>query len=325
MKKIHLLLITLGCLACFATSCKTSSTVFTVYGNPGTEILTPQKTKLATVDNSGKAIVSNPDNDYYAFLLTHQPGSSDYVPFALDYKGKSHNGAFFCSYFGLTLTTYGGVAMLLGAILSEDEVGLATLGIGAGLLGIGMAIGLPAAAKIGQMTHQHHYNYLPTQNTNQDIMLTKPKLESAPAKTSQPDKKTDASQSSKSSKTLGSSQSGKTLKDNATKISGTYVGTGTLKQGNEVIDSYTGIKVTIKKQSKDTVLVNVIESDGSKFFNSDGEYSITKDSNGKYSLTLKGINSATIEIDTNNNLVYLHPRVNIDDDIYSLSIKAKKE
>lgn len=70
--------------------------------------------------------------------------------------------------------------------------------------------------------------------------------------------------------------------------------------------------------------MNVFDSDGSKFFDSDAEYTIKKEKNGKYSLFLNDIKDATIQIDSKDNLVYVHPSVNIEGEIFSLSISAKE-
>ena len=171
----------------------------------------------------------------------------------------------------------------------------------------------------------YSYEYLSTQKTNQDLTFTQPVLTKAKLKP-----KTDStsgnvsSASSKSGKKVASSKTTRTIQDNAAKIEGTYVGNGTLKQGSEVVERYSKISVTIKRQSKDAVLVNVIEPDGTEWFVNDCDYTINKVSKGKYYLTLDGISTATIEIDKQNNLVYLHPRVDIEGDIYTLSITASK-
>lgn len=331
MKTLHTLFLSafLVCLAFLASSCSTS-TVFTVYGEPGTEILTPSKSTIATIDNTGKVSLSNPDDNYYAFLLSHKPGSNDYIPFALDYKHKDYTGTKVARGLGFVLAgmgtfslTVGTIAGIIGGEETMQDVGLPMIVLGgvAALLGSGFA--LSANSRLDQTSHTNSYKYLPTQKTNEDIQFTKPVYESYV-----PEKKRSVaitSESSYSNKSLASSSSTKKLKDNASKVEGTYIGSGTLKQGNEVIENYNDITVTLKRKTKDIVLVNVIESDGSKFFSSDGEYTIKKLSNGKYSLTLKGIKNATIEIDSRNNLIYLHPRVNIEGDVYTLSIRANKE
>lgn len=311
-------------MLCF-TSCSTS-TKFTVYGEPGTQILTPSRTALATIDNTGKVKIANPDGVYYAFLLSHKPGTEEYIPFALDYKKKSYPGAQLAKGFGMGLAGAGSAILIGGAIAvlaGSEDAATPLLAAGGAMDLLGIGIGMPADFRSQQTNHEYCYKYTSVQKTNQDLQFTKPQFDMYRPETSvKQDVNVEAS--SKTNKTLSSSSSTKTLKDNATKIEGTYIGNGTLKQGNEIIETYNNISVTIKKKSKDVVLVNVVESDGSKFFTTDGEYTIKKQSNGKFVLTLKGINNATIEIDVTNNLVYIHPRVNIDGEIYKLNVNAKK-
>lgn len=337
MKKIHITIL-LGCMVFLISSCYTSTT-FTVYGEPGTQILNSGYRELATIDNTGKVKIKDSDDGYSAFLISHMPGTDDFVPFALDYKEKIYPGSKIVKCLGYGLSALGCAGLVGGlAVLfsGDEETAIPILEVSGALDLIGIAVGVPGDIRSDQTNHEYCYKYLKTQTTNQDIQLTRPVFESAkvnaPSIQDTPSAKNEPveientiSNSSVSNKTLNSSSSTKTLKDYASKIEGTYVGSGTLKQGANLIEDYTGIKVTIKKQTKDIVLVNVVESDGSKFFSSDGEYSIKKNSNGSYSLTLKGIKNATIEIDTKNNLVYLHPRVNIENEIYILNIKAKKQ
>lgn len=308
-----------------STSCSTS-TKFTIYGDPGTQILTPSKTTLATIDNTGKVKIKNSDDDYYAFLLSHKPGTAEYIPFALDYNKKTYTGSKLAYGLGLGLAALGSTALIIGTIgvlCGEEDLAIPLIAMGGVVDLAGISIGMPGNSRSDQTNHEYRYKYISVQKTNQDIQFTKPNFD-VPKNAITERLDNNVMTTSKTNKTLSSSTSTKSLKDNAAKIEGTYIGEGTLRQGNDEIETYNNISITIKKKSKDIVLVNVYEADGSKFFASDGEYTIQKSSNGKFSLTLKGIKNATIEIDTQNNLVYLHPRVNIDNEIYTLSINAKK-
>lgn len=304
-----------GIIILMTQSC-TTYTTFTVYGEPGTEIMTPNKNKLATISGKGTTKIKNNNNNFYSFLISHQPGSNDYIPFALDYKNKKYRKWWATTYTGLA-------SFVAGAAIYSGDNDLGSMAMSAGLL-IGAIGGYGLVFSESTTNRTYHYKYLPTQNTNQDLKITKPNLVPMKITTNAATSVTNGQSSSVSTKKIGSSISTKNLKDNAAKLEGTYVGTGNLKSGKDIVEDYTGIQVVITKKTKDIVLVNVYESDGSKFFASDGEYTIQKLSNGKYSLALNGIKNATIEIDTQNNLIYLHPRVNIDNEIYTLSIKAKK-
>lgn len=341
MKTIFNTLLIVGVMFC-STSCGTY-TKLSITGEPGTEILTPGQRRLATINASGRAKINNPDGDYYAFLISHKPGTNEYIPFALDYREKEYAGAAFGKFGGAVIGLAGLSAAGIG-LLGEKEALIPGV---AGLVAGGILYGT-ANERTAQVNHQYCFQYLHYQKTNQDIKFTMPLLESATIEkntsnhsanqsfmsrnsapgsigvSSASDGASESATVSRSNRTLASSTSKKTLKDNAKKIEGTYIGSGSLMQGQEIIEDYSDIKVTLKRKSDDVVLVNVIES-GSNFFTSDGEYTIHKRNDGKYTLMLKGIRNATIEINTNNNLIYLHPRVNIDGTIYTLSIKAVKE
>ena len=66
----------------------------------------------------------------------------------------------------------------------------------------------------------------------------------------------------------------------------------------------------------------MIES-GESFFGSELEYTIRKTDDG-YELVLNGIATAVISIDHNGKLSFTHPKVNIDGELYTLSINAEK-
>ena len=120
-------------------------------------------------------------------------------------------------------------------------------------------------------------------------------------------------------RTIGQAST-KTLKDFGAQLEGTYVGSGKLVKGRETIEEYKGIKVILKRVSRDVVAVNVEESNGNKYFPKDSNYTIKKKTNGTFTLTMDGITSASITIDAKNKMIYLHPRVNIDGEIYELNI-----
>lgn len=313
------------------TSCWTS-TKFTVQTEPGTEIMSKDYTLLSVADSRGKAKVKISDDEYSAFLLSHRPNTDTYIPFAIDYKSRSVVGTSLQQFTGYLLSGMGIILMGSGTIAliaGDEDVALPLAGGGAALAFAGMGIGMPAESRIHQVAYDHQYKYLKQQRTNQDLSLTKPNfaidnpVSVAPTVPEAVQKEQDTTQlgSSTSSKKL-SQRSSKTLKDKATQIQGTYVGRGKLTKGKEVIETYVDIAVSINRIGKDKVGVMVTEKDGSKFFDTTSEYTISSASNGVFRLVLDGINSAEITIDRNKKLKYLHPRVNIDGDIYTLSIEA---
>lgn len=313
------------------TSCWTS-TKFTVQTEPGAEILSKDYTLLSIADSRGKAKVKISDNNYSAFLLSPRPNTDTYIPFALDYKSRSVVDEGLQQFTGYMLGLMGGTALIVGgaaAVLSEDEDVDLPLAIGTGAALVGMGIGMPASSRMYQVAYDHKYKYLKQQCTNQDLPLTKPNfatdnpvsvIQTIPVAI-QAEQATSQLESSTSSKKL-SQRSSKTLKDKATQIQGTYVGKGMLTKDKEVIETYVDISVSINRIGKDKVGVMVTEKDGSPFFDKTSEYTISSATNGVFRLVLDGINSAEITIDSNKKLIYLHPRVNIDGDIYTLSIEG---
>lgn len=141
---------------------------------------------------------------------------------------------------------------------------------------------------------------------------------------------TDISSSSNYNASTGSNTSTKKLNEKSTKsfknygekISGTYIGTGTLTLNGQFIESYKNIALKISRINDNTVKVAVTESNGVDFFSEPATYTITKDANSNYSLTHNEINKATIKIDRYKKAIYRHPCVNIDGDIYTLKITA---
>ena len=118
-------------------------------------------------------------------------------------------------------------------------------------------------------------------------------------------------------------QTTKSFKDYGALIEGSYLGVGHLTKGNETIESYQDIKVILHRLERNTVSVNVEESNGEKYFPEDGTYIINKQTDGSYLLTLDKISSAIIRIDKDKKIEYIHPKVNIDGDIYTLTINGR--
>lgn len=333
MKKYIFLLFALTMMV--LSSCITSRT-FTVNAKPGTEIFYSQKDgggKLAEADNTGKAKVSISDEFYCSFLFSKEPGSDLYVPFAIDYQQNNYTLAKFGKYASMVSAFAGAGCFVvgIGGATLEGDPSMA----GIGLIGAAFCLGGCIAGKLidGDYLHQtaqlYSYRYLDHQTTNQDFTFTKPEIEIvAPPRAGniktgkKAQEKTENGQSSKSNKKVGGQKSNKTFTDYAAKLEGEYVGTGTLKLGKQTIESYTDIQVILEKVGNNTVSVMVMESNGEEFFASADNYRIEKE-NGSYKLTHEKISSATITIDANNNLTYTHPKVDIDGDMYTLSIKAK--
>lgn len=330
MKTYFKLLFVVGMLA-FLFSCTTSQTV-TISGTPGTDIYTLGKTKLATIDHTGKTKIKFPSDGYYGLLLTYNKAHDKFIPFALDYKTKNYWGSRTSYHTGLGLVATGVASMFVGAVAycgGVDELGsdlllggCAPMLLGAGMMGIG-------GPRMSQIQQAYRFAYSKNHSTNDDLSFmpiedngytkspTKPEEVVVPVVDSQ-------STSSRTIKTVPeSSKSKRSLNNFGKTVSGTYKGEGTLHHGNEFIESYENIGIEITRIDNNNVQVNVIEG-GTPFFNSVSSYSIKKGKQNSYTLTLQGNSSATIKIDSKGKLTYYHPKVNIDGDNYILKISAKK-
>ncbi|MBO5810572.1 MAG: hypothetical protein J6R32_07060 [Bacteroidales bacterium] len=77
----------------FISSCSKTIKV-TVYGSPGTEIRTPEKDYICTIDSSGTGIAEINADYPYGYLLSKTPDSKQYIPFAMDWKKASKDITF---------------------------------------------------------------------------------------------------------------------------------------------------------------------------------------------------------------------------------------
>lgn len=278
---------------CFSiASCSTKQKVI-IYGNPGTGIYNSNYKKLGTIQENGKIKIKINTVDYFPYLLSRDNSSRDFIPFAIDYKYKNYD-----------------TQHVIGACLIPT-------GIGALLL-------------IGNMNdnHQYSYKYLSTQKTNDDFMFSAyqntGEKRTLGVRNTVINNKNTATTSSSSIAKSRTSKSTKTLKNYGKTLAGTYIGAGKLLQNESVIESYTNMKVTLKRVDNNTVTVEVIDNNGEEFFSSSSKYNISKSDNGGYVLHLEGIPSARISIN-NNTLSYYHPKVNIDGEIYTLEISASRK
>lgn len=106
-------------------------------------------------------------------------------------------------------------------------------------------------------------------------------------------------------------------------VVGTYQCSGKLLNGYSTDEEYPSVQIVIEQIDKTLVSVDVIES-GESFFESPMEYTVKANGRSGYLLTLQGVPDATIEITKSGKITFLHKKVNIDGDIYTLSIKGNK-
>lgn len=311
------------------SSCSTTEK-FYVSGIPNTKIYTPSNVHIGTIASNGKAKIEIPSDDYYAFFLSKSPNSELYVPFALDYEKRGRFRTKVIEATGQTIAAMG-LAIELGGLillLDGDEAAGTLVAAGAGVVGVGAAIGAPASSRLGQKSYEYQYQYLNRQQTNEDLQFTKavfnePFKGASQTQTMKETTLKKVEEGTSVSKKRLSEKSSKSLKDYGKQTEGEYVGNGTLTQNGETIESYNDVKVRIERISKNEVYVNVI-ADGEEFFERPSKYKITKNKNGSYILKHSNISAATITISKNGNLTYHHPKINIEGELYALKISAKE-
>lgn len=310
-------------------SCKSSQTI-TVHAAPGTKIYTPadMQNPVGSVSNSGKLKVKLSVKPYFGYLLAEAPQSSLKVPFGLDYKDTKYVLNVLTGTFG---TTFGSIMLSTGIIFSADNP----------TTGIGLAAGgaLLTAAGIKSLCSMPFdgwqalsgFTYEKNQNAIQDIpMSTSVERNDPPRlteKTYTPEKisrkKAISGASAPTTPTQKASKAKKSRTDFGAAVAGDYTGSGTLKSGRTTVESYGNVLVSIVRINASTVRVRVIES-GEEFFESPMDYTVKRQKDGTYLLTLPDIPSAKITLTPDHKLIYIHDKVNIDSEIYTFSITARK-
>ena len=337
MKRIYILYIFVS-ICLFLSSCHTSQKI-TISGTPGTEIYSPNMNKLATVQSDGTTDIKISSDEYYAFLMSHVPNTQEFVPFALDYKNKSYSGTKFLKGLGITLTSAGVGAILIGGIVAladrESSIGGIIMAAGGGLSGIGASFGTPATYRLAQIQYKYQYKYLSQHSTNEyftsvpiidngvDKVVFEPKKSTKARSNILGSESNDRIEISPLVVESESTASRHSFKDDAKRVAGSYSGQGKLQKDDKDIEQFDKITVVIDRIGRNKVEVNILEN-GEPFFDSKIKYDVKKDGD-RYVLTLVGISSATIIINEDGTIEFNHPKVNIDDDIYTLKIEAKRQ
>ncbi len=307
----------LGIVVCaiLLHSCSTSQKI-TIQGTPGTEIYSPTMDRLGVVSSNGKVSLQISRHTYYSYLMSKNARTNEFVPFALDYKHCDNTLAFFGNLIGqpiaLSGVLYGGICLAVGNVPPE------IIGVGAAELGIGLLMALPSNHYYKKTHGDDQFKYLNNQRTNQDFSFL-PIKDTGFDKTSQSDENKYLATST--SKTISGNSSST---DNAKFVSGTYTGSGYLAQKGKVIEEYSTMKVVVLRIDNSSVNIDVIEN-GESYFSTKTKYQVKKKGKNTYVLSLDGISDAFITIDSAGHLTYIHPKVNIDGEIYTLNITANKK
>ena len=275
-------------------SCAPSSKVV-IYGTSGTEIYDSEYKMLGTISNSGKIKIKLPKYEYVPFLLSHEVNSSLYIPFAVNFKYKNHT----------------------------TENTMSVLGL---FTGFGTFPSIIYICSRSSSQYENNYKYNKDQSTNQDCRF-EPFLDNGEKRTIEPTSNVTPIMTNESVSTVARkklSVSKRSLTDNAKFVSGTYTGSGYLAQKGKVIEEYADIRVVVLRIDNNTVNIDIVENEES-YFSSKTKYQVNKKGKNTYVLSLEDIPDAFITIDNAGHLTYIHPKVNIDGDIYTLNITANKK
>lgn len=164
----------------------------------------------------------------------------------------------------------------------------------------------------------NNYSYLKTQNTNEDITF-RPIVDNGFRREVLREGK-PAAAGSEESAGIGTS-----LRNLAGNIAGEYKGNGRLlTDTGKSAERYTGMTLRIVRLDNRTVSVSVLDENGESYFDEAQTYSVGKDTEGNYTLTLSGDEAAVINIAPDGTLDYLHPHIAVDGKNYSLMISANR-
>lgn len=178
------------------------------------------------------------------------------------------------------------------------------------------------------VNYLNDYKYYKNQSTNQDCRFVS-FLDNGEKKNIVPTSFSDVTSTitKETTSTIArrkSTVSKRTLNDYAKNVSGTYTDAGYLAQKGKVVEEYSAMKVVVLRIDNNRVNIDVVEN-GESYFSSKTKYQVKKKGKNTYVLSLEGISGAFITIDNAGHLTYIHPKVNIDGEIYTLNITANKK
>ena len=285
-------------IASFLCSCKQT---LVVNGTPGTTIYDLKMNNLATIGANGKATIKVSQNDYYSFLLSVSP-EGKVIPFGMDFKKdlrvvKKIPIVMFC--FGPTYYQW----LCNGQWLQN-------------------------------------YSYLKQQKTNEDFPFqpyveTGFKREVLKARKKVEEYLDDVETGFKrevlkanhapANKEMAGTAIGTSLRNLAGNIAGTYTGEGQLlTDKGRMAERYEGLTLQITRVDNHTVTIAVLDNNNESYFDEPQQYSVKKNEDGTYVLTLTSDSESVISINADGTLDYHHPHIPIDAKNYILNISANR-
>lgn len=165
---------------------------------------------------------------------------------------------------------------------------------------------------------QANFSYLKQQQTNEDFQF-KPYVETGFKR------EVLKANQAPANKEMAGTAIGTSLRNLAGNIAGTYTGEGQLlTDKGKTAERYEGLTLQITRVDNHTVTVAVLDNNNESYFDEPQQYSVKKDEDGNYVLTLTSDSEAVISINADGTLDYHHPHVPIDAKNYILNISANR-
>ena len=165
---------------------------------------------------------------------------------------------------------------------------------------------------------QDNYSYLKQQKTNEDFPF-QPYVETGFKR------EVLKANHAPANKEMAGTAIGTSLRNLAGNIAGTYTGEGQLlTDKGRMAERYEGLTLQITRVDNHTVTIAVLDNNNESYFDEPQQYSVKKNEDGTYVLTLTSDSEAVISINADGTLDYHHPHIPIDAKNYILNISANR-
>lgn len=163
-----------------------------------------------------------------------------------------------------------------------------------------------------------NYSYLKQQKTNEDFQF-KPYVETGFKR------EVLKANHAPANKEMAGTAIGTSLRNLAGNIAGTYTGEGQLlTDKGRMAERYEGLTLQITRVDNHSVTIAVLDNNNESYFDEPQQYSVKKNEDGTYVLTLTSDSEAVISINADGTLDYHHPHIPIDAKNYILNISANR-
>lgn len=330
MKKVYTILV-LVAFGLLFFSCKTTREI-TVSGTPGTDIYKPDMSKVATIQENGNVSIKLNKKEFLSYMMSKAPGSSEFVPFALNYEYKNY-GTNTAKVAGTSLAVLGGLSLITGMLMlaqGDESVATAILAGGGGVL-MGAATPLALSEQFSGPQAKYQFKYFPEQSTNYDVKFVDYLDKGVKKEVGKSEKlKSFDTENADAGNALSAALSNFKKSSTETKtygqlVAGTYIGTGKIILDGKQVGLLENMRILIDNVDGKSVSVDVQDSKGEPCLGTKNLYDVKSSDGNTYIMSLIGNSDAVIRIDSNGSMEYIHPKVEVDGNIFTLDIKASKK